>query len=309
MRMITRVCWSLLVATASVGVSGPAGAQGWGTDSAADDDDAPKGKKDATAADPSGAPATEASSDEAAAATSTSAAAAAPEDATEAADASSEPSSASNTAIGVRYRGIYIPQAVLGWFVEGGDSVYVNGFGPELALRDDNVEYVFSAWLALYQMDPVAIKGASDAEEAWEIVESDVKALYLTADYLWHKSLASQLELTYGGSVGLGFLFGNLYRTQATLRAGGTAGNPDDYVPCTALNNPAQGGYCDDINDHYDGYAEPNWFHGGSKPALFPWITGQVGLRYQPHEKLVTRLDLGLGSSGLFFGIGVDYAL
>jgi hypothetical protein len=282
-----------------------------GNESAADDDDAPKGKakKDATPASPSDAPASESTSDEAAAATPASPAATAPEDAADAADASSEAGAASNTAIGLRYRGIYIPQAVLGWFVEGGDSVYVNGFGPEHELRDGNIEYVFSAWLALYQLNPVPIKGASDAEEAWEIVESDVKALYLTADYLWHTSLASQLELTYGGSVGLGFLFGNLYRTQATLRNGGTVGNPDDYVPCTAQNNPPQGGYCDDINEHYDGYDEPNWFHGGTKPALFPWITAQAGLRYQPHEKLVTRLDLGLGSSGLFFGIGVDYAL
>jgi hypothetical protein len=211
--------------------------------------------------------------------------------------------------LGARYRGIIIPQAVLNWFMDGGQTVYVNGFGPELAIRDANVEYIFSAWLSLYSMSPTAIKGSSDEEEAWEIVESELKSLYLTADYLGHKRLASKLELSYGGGAGLGILFGDLYRTQATLPAGGTRGNADDYVPCTAENVPATGGYCDDINDHYSGYSEPSWFSGGSKPALFPWLTGQVGLRYQPHDKFVARLDVGLGTSGLFFGLGADYGL
>jgi hypothetical protein len=210
--------------------------------------------------------------------------------------------------LGLRYRGIIIPKTVLNWFVDGGQTVYVNGFGPELAIRDGKLEYILSAWLSLYGMSPVAIKGTSDEEEAWEIVESDMKSLYLTADYLWHARLAKGLELSYGGGAGIGFLFGDLNRTQAALPQGGTRGNPDDYVPCDAEGMPSVN-YCDDINDHYDGYGEPNWFHGGTKPALFPWLAAQVGLRYQPHEKLVTRLDLGIGTSGLFFGLGADYGL
>lgn len=212
-----------------------------------------------------------------------------------------------NKALGLRYRGIYIPQTALNWFMEGGQSVYVNGFGPEFSIRDGNKEYILSAWLSLYNMSPTPIKGSSDDELAWEIVESNMKAVYLTADYLWHTRLGRTLELSYGGGAGLGFLFGDLYRTQATLSAGGTAGNPDDYVPCAAQSTTDP--YCDDINDHYAGYSEPSWFGGGSKPVLFPWITGQVGLRYQPHEKIITRLDLGIGTSGLYFGVGADYSL
>lgn len=209
--------------------------------------------------------------------------------------------------LGLRYRGIFIPHTALGWFIEGGSSVYVNGFGPEFSIRDGDVEYIFSAWMSLYDMDPVAIKGSSDAEEAWEIVESDMKAIYLSADYLWHARLARTLELSYGGGAGLGFLFGDLYRTQATLRAGGSPGNPDDFVPCAAQSTTDP--YCDDYNDHYAGYSEPSWFNGGSKPVVFPWLAAQVGLRYQPHDKVVTRLDVGLSTTGLFFGVGADYSL
>jgi hypothetical protein len=212
-----------------------------------------------------------------------------------------------SNAVGVRYRGLLLPKAVLEWFVEGGKTVYVNGVGPELSIPDGGGEYLLSAWLAFYSMSPVALKGSNDAEEAWEIVESEMKALYLTADYLWHTPLTSALALSYGGGAGLGFLFGDLKRTQAALASGGSAGNPDDYAPCSAPDSASS--YCDDSNAHYDGYGEPNWFHGGSKPVVFPWLSGQVGLRYRIQDAFVTRLDLGVATSGLFVGLGADYSL
>src|SRR5262245_52357979 len=43
--------------------------------------------------------------------------------------------------IGARYRGIIIPEFVWGLFADGGDSMFVHGFGPELALRSEKVEY------------------------------------------------------------------------------------------------------------------------------------------------------------------------
>jgi hypothetical protein len=210
--------------------------------------------------------------------------------------------------LGVRYRGIIIPKFVLGLFIDGGKDIYVNGFGPELAIVKGNVEYNLSAWVALYDMSPVAIKGSSNEEEAWEIISADMTAVYATGDFLWRTPLTGNLDFTYGGSGGVGVLFGDLFRTQAYLMGGGSEGTADDYLPCTAQDQPSFQ-YCDDANAHYPGYSEPGWFNGGSKPVLFPWITGQVGLRYQMHEKFVTRLDIGVGTSGLYFGVGADYAL
>ena len=269
----------------------------WGDESAADDDNQPKPPP----------PVKEPTAEELKAAEEAKPPAATPVD--QAPVETSDGSGGSDYLLGLRYRGVFLPAGVLHWFIEGGDSIYVNGVGPELAIKDGNFEYVLSAWMASYTMNPVAIKGTKDAEEAWEIVDSDMKSLYLTFDYLWDHPFSSSLALSYGGSAGLGFLFGDLHRTQATLKSGGTRGNPNDYVKCEGINQPLQGGYCDDINNHYQGYGEPNWFHGGAKPALFPWVTGQVGLRYQPHPKFVARLDLGLGTSGLYFGVGADYGL
>ena len=275
----------------------------WGDESAAEDDKQPEKH----AATPAPADAAAATSEDATASESPAATAVTEDVPAEA--PSSDDGKNTQLLLGARYRGIFMPAGVLHAFIEGGESVYVNGVGPEFAIRHDDVEYVMSAWLALYDFGPVAVKGTSDEEEAWEIVESEMKALYLTFDYLWHTPLTSGLELSYGGGAGLGILFGNLYRTQATLANGGTIGNPDDYVPCAGVNQPPQGGYCDDINEHYDGYSEPSWFNGGAKPSLFPWLAGQIGLRYQPNPKFVARLDLGLGLSGIFFGVGADYGL
>ena len=271
----------------------------WGDESAADDENQAKPAPPPTEAKAAeAAPAAEEAKPEAAV----------PVDATPAAEPGAGDGSA-DYLLGLRYRGVFLPAGVLHWFIEGGDSIYVNGVGPELAIEDGNFEYVLSAWMAMYTMSPVAIKGTKDAEEAWEIVDSSLKSLYLTFDYLWHHPVSGTLDLSYGGSAGLGFMFGDLHRTQATLKSGGARGNPNDYIKCDGINQPLQGGYCDDINNHYNGYGEPNWFHGGAKPAFFPWVTGQVGLRYQPHPKFVARLDLGLGTSGVYFGVGADYGL
>lgn len=310
MAMMTRwvtVRWfaPVCASAASLMLAAPAEAQdeGWGDEDAASED----GEKKTPPESGSEPAATAEASAEAEASTTGGELSPPADDAPAEEEPEQESMSKGGKALGLRYRGIYIPQTALNWFMEGGQSVYVNGFGPEFSIRDKNKEYILSAWLSFYNMSPTPIKGSSDDELAWEIVESNMKAVYLTADYLWHTRLARTLELSYGGGAGLGFLFGDLYRTQATLVPGGTAGNADDYIPCSGQS--ATDPYCDDINDHYSGYTEPSWFGGGSKPVLFPWITGQIGLRYQPHDKIITRLDLGIGTSGLYFGVGADYSL
>jgi hypothetical protein len=84
--------------------------------------------------------------------------------------------------------------------------------------------------------------------------------------------------------------------------------DPNDYAKCVAPGIP-DAAYCDASNDHYNGYTEPSWANGGSKPILFPWLMLQVGLRYKPVHSFAGRLDLGFGTSGFMIGIGGDYGL
>jgi hypothetical protein len=192
-------------------------------------------------------------------------------------------------------------------FGDGGRTVYVNSFGPEFAVRKDGFEYNFGLWYAAYTMDPTPFKATSDGEDAWEIVDSHIKVIYLTADFLWSNELSPEFAVNYGLGAGFGIVFGDLHRVQA-YPPNGQAGDPYTYVPCTAQGVP-NATYCGTDNTHYGDYTEPSWANGGSKPILFPWLVFQTGFRYKPHRNFVMRLDLGFGTSGFFWGLGADYGL
>jgi hypothetical protein len=210
--------------------------------------------------------------------------------------------------IGARYRGIIIPTFMLNLFADGGQSVYVHAFGPEFAIRKDGFEYNLSAWLGFYGMDPTAFKGKDDDDFSWETVESNLKILYLTSDFLWSHSFNPQFAVNYGVGAGFGIVFGDLRRNQTTPADPASPGDPNDWVFCTEAERGTTP-YCDDENDHYGNYTEPSWANGGSKPLIFPWLALQTGLRYKPSPKFVGRLDVGFGTSGFFFGLGADYGL
>ncbi len=213
--------------------------------------------------------------------------------------------------LGARYRGLVLPQPMLNLMGDGGRTFYHNAFGAELGVRKDDFEIVFAGWYAKYKTEPFAYKGSSDPEDAWEIIRSRLKAIYLTTDFLWTSKLSSEFSLVYGFGVGLGVVWGDLFRVQAYPAEGGYArcdgpGDPDG-------NQDAGNGmtriYCDDDNEHYDRFREPNWFDGGSVPVVLPWLAGQGGIRYRPHEKIALRLDLGLGLTGAFWGLAAGYQL
>lgn len=211
--------------------------------------------------------------------------------------------------LGLRYRTIIVPKFMINLFGDGGRTVVVHSGGPEFAIRKDGFEYNFGLWFANYAMDDTPFKSTSDGEKAWEIVNSKMKAIYLTSDFLWSQEFSPSFSLNYGAGVGLGFMFGDLNRVQAYPRPG-SAGNPEDYERCESANQRDDpGDFCGDDNDHYGDYNEPSWADGGSKPIVFPWLALQTGLRFKPAKSFVARLDLGFGTSGFFVGVGADYGL
>lgn len=212
--------------------------------------------------------------------------------------------------VGLRYRAVIVPQFMINLFGSGGKTVIANGVGPEFTIRKNNFEYDFSAWYASYGMDSTPFKAKSDPAEAWELVESKLKILYLTADFVWSQDIAPEFAFNYGVGAGFGFVFGDLKRTQAYPGSNANTATGAGFLPCSGPNNPVtQQGYCGNDNNHYGGYTEPSWANGGSKPVIFPWLTLQTGLRYKPHRNFIARLDAGFGTSGFFLGLGADYGL
>jgi hypothetical protein len=207
--------------------------------------------------------------------------------------------------VGARYRGIILPKFMINMFADGGTTLYVNSFGAEFGIRKDDFEFLPAISYADYGMDATPFKAKGDPPEAWELVESNLKVLFITADFLWSKPLNSQLAINYGAGAGFGFVFGDITRWEAY---GATDADGNGLQKCNGPGNPSPA--CEDSEDEgFYGEEEPSWTDGGSKPVLFPWLVVQTGLRYKPHRNFVGRLDLGFGTSGFFFGLGADYGL
>lgn len=217
--------------------------------------------------------------------------------------------------VGARYRMVVIPQFIQNAFAEGGETIYAHTPGLEYVIRKDQFEYELFAQLGFYSFEDVPFKGASDPDTAWEILDGDYKILTIGSDFMWSTDdFSPGFSLVYGAGAGLGLVFGELIRTQA-YPPGGTT-DPYQYVRCTAegvgQNNstePSAQTFCDDENDHYNGYVEPSWADGGSSPLIFPWIAANVGLRYKVARQFAMRLDAGLMLTGAFFGVGADFGL
>jgi hypothetical protein len=211
--------------------------------------------------------------------------------------------------LGLRTRAVYIPQFMFGLFqADGGKAIVSPSIGIELATRHKDFEV--DTWLSYssFSMGEVAFKSKSDPNTAYEIVSSSLKMLSFGADFLWSKPVNDQFSFVYGGGLGLGVVFGNLYRTQAYPT--GDANDPSSYAKCSGPSNP-NAGFCFTDNDHYNGYSESSWINGGAKPVVFPWISlPQIGMRYQPSRDYAVRLDTGLSFPGPFFvGLSGYYGL
>jgi hypothetical protein len=224
--------------------------------------------------------------------------------------------------VGAAYRGVIIPQFVMNFFGDGGRSMLAPGGGLTFTTTASDAE----VWLSINYLDynlpdtPFKSKGSPDAD--YEIISSDLQAVMANVDLLWSKSLDADgtWAFKFGGGVGVGWTFaGNLYRTQAYPPPTGnppqySPGNPYTYMKCIGPDNPPGSyRYCNELNrdkDLYNGYAEPNWFQGGVRPLIFPWLTfPELGLSWKVADAAMIDLTAGLSISGIWTSLGVRFGL
>ena len=232
--------------------------------------------------------------------------------------------------IGVRFREIFVPRFLINLFAAGGTNVNAPSVGVELISRRDHLEYGLAASYADYGMAQTIFRSKANPPTSNELVASKLKLIFVTFDILYEIPLERKTDgagntrtgrfaLLVGGGVGLAGVAGNLYRSQAYPLKGGAA---DDNVPsqwgaCQGAGKPGVSGFCGNSNGHFSpgndvtqGYSEPSWAGGGSKPLIFPWIAlPQISLRYKPIKQFQTKLDLGFSTSGFFFGLSASYGL
>ena len=61
---------------------------------------------------------------------------------------------------------------------------------------------------------------------------------------------------------------------------------------------------------HYDNFAKPDWFHGGIRPLVYPWLVlPELGITWRPTNRVAIDLEAGASLSGILTGLGLRFAL
>jgi hypothetical protein len=222
--------------------------------------------------------------------------------------------------LGVRYYGAVIPKFVMNFVADGGRNLVVPGGAFTFTTLTSDVELTVALGYLSYRMGATPFKGHGEPDTEWENVSSTLQALTATVDLMWSFPLGdSGVSFRIGGAAGVGWMFlGDMYRVQTypqNFKPGVvTPGDPSTYLPCQGPNNP-RGTYlyCNTLDKdakHYPGYTEPDWFHGGIRPSLFPWlVVPQMGFSFRPSYTVVIDLDTGVSLSGILTSLGVRFGL
>ena len=200
--------------------------------------------------------------------------------------------------VGARVRWLMIPE----WFIKmfGVSTATTSssklplvsnvGVGPEFTYRKDGFDITAAIWYAgLSFSRPISFKEKGEDNDSWEVVENDLKAILITADFLWSTSITDWFAITYGAGLGLGIPFpkDGLKRTEART----DIGDPIGTVKCKTVEEGTRPG-CGKNEEYEESY---------DKLKVIPWINFLVGTRFKPHRHVAIYVD---GGFGLGFQVG-----
>jgi len=209
-----------------------------------------------------------------------------------------------------------IPAAFLNIFVREGKTLFSNHVAIEFERRKDGFSIIPSLGYTEFGTNDFLLADKTrDLGFAgnWSVINSSLKGMFLQLDVLWSTQLSDAFALEYGAGIGFGFLFGDLMTNWVRDDPNGklVASTGQRFTPCKTEADGIGCGTGDHVNAttaRVNGYVEKTWFGGGSVPAVFPWISiPQVGLRYKPIKEVQTRLGVGLGITGIWFGLSGSY--
>jgi hypothetical protein len=231
--------------------------------------------------------------------------------------------------IGLRYRGTIVPKFILNLFVDEGKTFYTNTIGIEGDIRKDGFSFIPALSYVEYGTGDILFKekGKEDVSNNWSVVNSSLKAIYITADLLWSTKVHPNWDFEYGAGFGLGVLFGNLQNNWLYGDPNGPYKREDgvSYSRCQTEGNGDVPGYfggksvantCQRVahsnaaEAKVGGYEEKFWTGGGSVPNVFIHLAiPQIGVRFKPRKDLQARLGLGFSLTGFWFGLSANYGL
>jgi len=218
--------------------------------------------------------------------------------------------------LGVRYYGVILPKFVMNLVADGGRTLVVPGGAFTFTTKAGDAEVTTALGYLSYRMGDTPFKQHGAPDTDWEFVGSSLQALTATVDLMWSFPLDAARHATFraGGAVGVGWMFlGDMTRVQA-YPANGVPGNPATYSKCLGPNDPlGTYRYCNALASdatHYPGYTEPDWFHGGIRPSVFPWVVlPQLGFTFRPSRGTAIDVDTGVSISGFLTSVGFRVGL
>ncbi|HEX5660535.1 MAG TPA: hypothetical protein VFX59_25245 [Polyangiales bacterium] len=242
--------------------------------------------------------------------------------------------------LGVRWSFMSLPPALLkAYTVKEANTVSnTKSFAAELSFRRKGFQVTGSlGFMRLKARGPFQLK--SDPLEDTEWLQADFKLLNLTTAITWSTTFADWFSIEYGLEAGIGFLFGDLIRSEAYKRTNGTWGkcptwasqttNEDDLTkfnpnfPGTPTREQRQ--YCqipdgpsgqippdsntsDMDGEQYDQKAKKGLFNKGV-PHAIPILGPRLSLRFKPIHQVVIRVDVPLPilPFGIVGGVAAQY--
>jgi hypothetical protein len=212
--------------------------------------------------------------------------------------------------VGWRLWGMHVPEFIVRAFVHiepGWSGSLGVATGPEFVYRNDGIEIVLSAMYVDYSAPAAFMRGKDDVDADMERIQSTLWGAYFTVHFLRGIRFAPFLELQIGAGVGVGYIGGSLFRSQA-YRVG------DEWYDCLMPGGPG-GGFagCGTENTHYSGnaggpYTEPGIFNGGYVPTVIPWVSlPHLALHFRPIHNLDLRVEGGYALIGFYGGAAVHF--
>lgn len=220
--------------------------------------------------------------------------------------------------IGAGYQGTVLPAFLLGAFVKGAPTTYFSTFKLSADFRKNGFSVVPSLAFTEFGSGDVLFvqRGKSEAVNGnWSVVNSNIKMISAEVQLLWSTQVHRMVDIEYGLGTGVGMTFDSLGLNWVYADANGKyeSDSGRKFSQCGSNENPAGTTGCtkrDHSNSDVErvgGYKEPSWFNGGSKPSFLPILTPVVGVRIKPHQNFMTRVGIGWGLYGPWFGLNGYY--
>lgn len=202
-----------------------------------------------------------------------------------------------------------IPRFLQNLFIEDGVDANNPGVGLEFTWRKNNFSVGGQVWWALAQGEGF-YRASGDPLDEQEFIDIDLGVVFVSATFLWAFPFTDWFALELGFDLGVGFIYGDLVRTEAHGGPGNweACNGPGDPDPAFCEDNVAPDPCWDTEGGHY-ACNEPNWLtSGGDVPFIFPWIAlPHVALRFKPISQVQLRVEGGYNVWGFFAGGSAAY--